>query len=333
MEAAFTLTTLVYSINVALGGSIHEGMTPGLLMLAGPSKHFKTNMALVIASAFLRKFPNGVILCYDSEFGASKKYFAAAGIDPNKVFHTPITDIEVLKHDVMKQMQELKRGDEVLILVDSVGNLASKKEVDDAVDGKSVADMTRAKALKSLWRMVTPHLTLKAIPMVVINHTYKEIGMFPKDIVSGGTGGVYSSNDIWIISRSQEKDAVEGVNGWTFTINIEKSRKVKEKSKIPVKVMYTGGVQLTSGLQDWATEFGFMCSPSKGWYSRVDPETGVIEEKRYRARELNHEWFKPILANPLFDEKIKLKYCLPTTALIGDDPEEFDAGEYDESED
>ena len=57
------------------------------------------------------------------------------------------------------------------------------EEVEDALEGKSVADMSRAKQVKSLFRMVTPHLNIKDISMVVVNHTYKEIGMFPKDIV------------------------------------------------------------------------------------------------------------------------------------------------------
>ena len=87
-------------------------------------------------------------------------------------------------------MNGLERGDHVMVIIDSVGNLASKKEVDDALEGKSVADMTRAKQMKSLFRMITPHLTIKDIPAVVINHTYKEIGLFPKDIVSGGTGNL-----------------------------------------------------------------------------------------------------------------------------------------------
>ena len=64
----------------------------------------------------------------------------------------------------MSQLNDLERTDQVMIIVDSVGNLASKKEVDDALDGKSVADMTRAKQMKSLFRMITPHLTLKDIP-------------------------------------------------------------------------------------------------------------------------------------------------------------------------
>jgi hypothetical protein len=86
----------------------------------------------------------------------------------------------------MAQLSNIERGDHLIIIVDSVGNLASKKEVEDALDGKSVADMSRAKQLKSLFRMITPHLTLKDIPMIVVNHTYKEIGLYPKDIVSGG---------------------------------------------------------------------------------------------------------------------------------------------------
>jgi len=180
------IQTPVPMINVALGGSIDGGLTPGLTMLAGPSKHFKTGFSLLLASAFLKKYEDGVVLFYDSEFGTPQSYFETFGIDLDSVIHTPITDVEELKHDIMKQMKDIERGDKVFILVDSIGNLASKKEVEDAIDGKSVADMTRAKQLKSLFRMVTPHLSLKDIPMAVVNHTYKEIGMFPKDIVGGG---------------------------------------------------------------------------------------------------------------------------------------------------
>jgi len=173
-------------INVALSGTVDGGITPGLTMLAGPSKHFKTGFALLLASSFLDKYEDGVILFYDSEFGTPQSYFKTFGIDFEKVIHTPITDVEELKFDIMQQMKNIERNEHVMIVIDSIGNLASKKEVEDALDGKSVADMSRAKQLKSLFRMITPHLTLKDIPMVVINHTYKEIGLYPKDIVGGG---------------------------------------------------------------------------------------------------------------------------------------------------
>ena len=39
------VTTPVPMINVALSGDVHGGLTSGLTVLAGPSKHFKTSFA------------------------------------------------------------------------------------------------------------------------------------------------------------------------------------------------------------------------------------------------------------------------------------------------
>jgi len=189
------ITTSVPMVNVALSGNLDGGLTPGLTMWAGPSKHFKTAFSLLMAKSYMDKYSESVLLFYDSEFGTPQSYFDTFGIDAERVIHTPLTDIEQLKFDIMKQLEGIDRGDRVMIIIDSIGNLASKKEVEDALEGKSVADMSRAKQVKSLFRMVTPHLNLKDIPMVVVNHTYKEIGMFPKDIVGGGTGSYYSADN------------------------------------------------------------------------------------------------------------------------------------------
>ena len=178
--------TQVPMVNVALSGRIDGGLTPGLLVLAGPSKHFKSAFALLMAAAYLNKYPEAVLLFYDAEFGTPQAYFESFGIDMNRTVHTPITNVEELKFDISQQLDKIEKNEKVIIIIDSVGNLASKKEVEDALDGKSVADMSRAKALKSLFRIVTPHLNLKDIPLIAVNHTYKEIGLFPKDIVSGG---------------------------------------------------------------------------------------------------------------------------------------------------
>ena len=183
------IPTPIPALNIALSGKLDGGLTPGLTMWAGVSKMFKTGFSLLMAKAYMDKYPDSVLLFYDSEFGSPQSYFNSFGIDLNRVLHSPITDIEQLKFDIMKQLEGIERGDRVKIIIDSIGNLASKKEVEDALEGKSVADMSRAKQVKSLFRMVTPHLSLKDIPMVVVNHTYKEIGMFPKDIVGGIFGG------------------------------------------------------------------------------------------------------------------------------------------------
>jgi len=301
------IPTSVPMVNVALSGKLDGGLTPGITVLAGPSKHFKTAFALLMAASYQQKYPEAVILFYDSEFGSPQGYFETFGIDMDRVLHTPITDVEELKHDIMAQFSQLEKGDRVMIVIDSIGNLASKKEVDDAIEGKSVADMSRAKQLKSLFRMTTPHLTLKDIPMVVVNHTYKEIGMFPKDIVSGGTGIVYSADTIWIIGRQQEKTGTE-ISGYNFIINIEKSRFVKEKSKIPITVSFEGGIQKYSGLMDIALEGSFVVKPSNGWYAKVDQETGEILEKQRFSDTQTRLFWEDILNSEKFQEYIRKKY-------------------------
>ena len=144
--------TDVPMMNVALSGSVDGGLTPGLTVLAGPSKHFKTSFALIMAAAYMKKYPDSVMLFYDSEFGSPQEYFKQFNIDTDRVLHTPITNVEELKFDLIGQLENLERGDKVITVIDSIGNLASKKELDDAINEKSVADMSRAKALKGLFR-------------------------------------------------------------------------------------------------------------------------------------------------------------------------------------
>jgi hypothetical protein len=208
----------------------------------------------------------------------------------------------------MNQLTNIERGDRVMILIDSIGNLASKKEVEDAIEQKSAADMTRAKQIKSLFRMVTPHLTLKDIPMVVVNHTYMEIGMFPKAIVGGGTGSYYSADNIYILGRQQEKDGADLV-GYSYIINIEKSRYVREKSKIPVTVKFDGGVSRYSGLLDMALESGHVTKPSNGWYSRVNTKTGEVETKKWRLNDTDTaEFWDDILSDESFKDWVRENY-------------------------
>jgi len=302
------IQTKVPIINVALSGKLDGGFTPGLTMFAGPSKHFKTAFSLLMAKSYLDKYPEAVLLFYDSEFGTPQAYFNSFGIDTTRVLHTPITDVEQLKFDIMAQLENIERNERVIIVVDSIGNLASKKEVEDTLNEKSVADMSRAKQLKSLFRMVTPHLTLKNLPMVVVNHTYKEIGMFPKDIVGGGTGSYYSADNIFIIGRQQEKDGGE-VAGYNFIINVEKSRHVREKSKIPVTVLHEGGISRWSGLVDLAISSGHVIKPSNGWYQRVDMSTGEIEDKKWRLKDTeSKDFWLPVLSDSKFSDYVEKKY-------------------------
>jgi RecA/RadA recombinase len=304
------IPTTIPIINVALSGRLDGGLTPGLTMWAGPSKHFKTAFSLLMAKSYLDKYEDAALLFYDSEFGTPQSYFDTFGIDTDRVLHTPVTDVEQLKFDIMQQLQALERGEHLIIVIDSIGNLASKKEVEDALDQKAVADMSRAKQMKSLFRMVTPHLSMKDIPLVVVNHTYKEIGLYPKDIVGGGTGSYYSADNIFILGRQQEKDGTE-LTGYNFIINVEKSRYVKEKSKIPVAVSFDGGISKWSGLLDLALESGHVTKPSNGWYAKAG------EDKKYRIKETEtKEFWMPVLMDKSFYDFVKSKYSMGMGDMI-----------------
>ena len=318
------IPTSVPMINVALSGDPNGGLTAGTTMIAGPSKHFKTAFALLMAKSYLDKYADGVVLLYDSEFGSPQDYFQSFGIDLERVVHTPITDFEQLRHDCSTQLESIERDDHVMILVDSIGNLASRKEVEDAINKEaSPADFTRAKVNKSFFRIVTPKLNLKNIPMVVINHTYMTMEMFSKPVVGGGTGSYYGADNIWILGRQQDKDADKKVAGYNFVINVDKSRFVKEKSKILINVTHNDGINRWSGLLENALESGFVAKPKNGRYVVADPDTGEVKTKEMKEEDIesNADVWKAILNDDRFVAFLRNKYKLGTSNILQNDDE------------
>ena len=212
------VSTDIPALNIALSGSVYGGFLPGLTFFAAPSKHFKTNFSLLMVASYMKKYPDAVCLFYDSEYGATPEYFSNMGVDASRVVHTPITNVEELKFDLVAQLEAIEKGDKVIIMIDSIGNLASKKEVEDAKEQKSVADMSRAKALKSLFRIATPYLTSKAIPMIAVNHTYQTIELYAKTQMGGGclapeTNVVMSDGSVKQISEITVGEFVKTLDG------------------------------------------------------------------------------------------------------------------------
>jgi RecA/RadA recombinase len=438
-------------LNVAFSGSLDGGLISGLTIFAGASKSFKTLLGLFCVKAFLDKYKDGACIFYDSEGGVTPEYLKTNGIDPSRVIHVPIEHIEMLKFDMVKALKELDRNDKVIIMVDSIGNTASLKELEDAENEKSVAEMQRAKSLKALFRMITPSLISKDIPCIAIAHTYQTMELYSKAIISGGclvkdtklrmsngylksiqdikvgdlvstligpkpvthcwtpdtlengkplcyritfedgysvvcsgnhpfmtdkkwitaedlynfgeflpeieriqndtikiskieklneievydisvkdaehyvlengvvthnTGLMYSANQAFIISKSQEKEGTE-LSGFKFTINVEKSRYVKEKSKLAFTVYFNGGIQKWSSLFELAQESGHIIKPKQGWYQTVDMETGEISAKSYRAKELegNDAYFEALIKDPKFKSFIEHKFKLGVSVI------------------
>lgn len=295
-------------LNIAFSGDLDGGLASGLTLLAGPSKTFKSLTSLIMLRSYLKKYKDAVGIIYDSEGGMTPDNLASMDIDINRIVHIPIEHLEMLKFDLVKQLSEFNRGDHVMIIIDSVGNTASQKELVDALDEKSVAELQRAKTIKGLFRMITPSLVIKDIPCIAICHTYSTMEMYSKQIISGGSGLLYSANQAFIMGKSQEKDGTE-LSGWNFTLNVEKSRFVKEKSKLPLQVLYDGGIQKYSGILDLALDAGEVIKPSNGWFSLVDPTTGEMSDKKVRSKDTQtDEFLGVVLQRESFKSYIRKKY-------------------------
>lgn len=317
------VTTDLPVLNVAFTGELDGGLISGLTLFAGESKSFKTLLGLYCLRAYLNKYPEAIAIIYDSEFGITPEYLAANEIDLDRVIHIPVEHIEELKFDAVGRLSDVQRGDKVFVMIDSLG-LGSKKELEDALSEKSVADMTRAKALRSLLRILTPMLTMKDIPCVAINHTYKTMEMFSKDVVGGGTAPIYFSNQIFIITKAQDSSgqgATKVLNGFNFTIRVEKSRFVREKSKLSFNVSFENGINKWSGMLDLALESGDIVKPKNGRYDLVDPTTGEVltakpvSEKGTECAEI----LGVVMKRPAFRDYVKNKYKLGQGLFVQED--------------
>ena len=314
-------TTPVPLMNVALSGKFHGGLSKGVIIIAGKSKHFKTLFGLIMLKAWFDANiddEDATCVFYDTEDGASLDYFEMQGIDTSKVIRKYVSSVEEMKIDIANVLESVEESDNICFFWDSLGNVASKKEYKDAVDGNDKVDMTRAKQIKSLARVITIPLLTKKIPMIVIGHTYDTLETYSKPVVSGGTGPYYLADTIWIIGRQQSKDTSKKLDGWDFIINIEKSRSVKEKSKFPISVKFDGGVDNWSGLLDVAVLLGYVHRPTAQKFVRVCLENNASENvtdedatKEYKRKDTNcAEFWGPILEYTNFKEDMENNYLL-----------------------
>ncbi len=300
-----------------LSGNLDGGLTAGSTMLVGDSRTFKSNMCLYLVSEFMEKYKDAVCVFVDSEFGAAKAYFQTFNMDLNRIVHIPVEDIEQMTFEVVQVLDAIEKGEKVVFFIDSISQVSSKKEAADALEGKGTTDMTRARTLNSFWRIVTPKLNLKDIPLLAINSFYDDMtNKYAERHIKGGKQGFLSADAVWFVSRSKEKDEENALAGFTFNYSIMKSRFVIEGSKFPVRVTFEGGIDKYSGIWDLAREFDLVQMPSNAWY-KVNPAVGetmaqwVNSASNFRKGDIeNPVFFDALLKTPAFRKAFEDKYKL-----------------------
>lgn len=256
------IKTRVPVLNLALSGKIKGGMVPGnIISIAGESRNFKSSLGILCVAEFLKASEENIAIFLDSEFGTRPNYFESVGCDTKRIIHIPFTNINELKKEMsnilFNQISENDNG-KVIIFCDSIGSSASLNEVNTSLDpDKDSADLSRAREIKSLYRIITPIIALKKVIFIGINHVYNSLSFISTTTMSGGSGGILSSSIIIFMSKSKLKEESEH-RGYFFNMRINKSRDIRDNVVIPLTVRFNGGIANYSGCAELAESFNII---------------------------------------------------------------------------
>ena len=262
-DTASFVDTGSYIFNALVSGSIYGGIPSNkVTALAGESSTGKTFFALSIVRHFLESNPEGNVIYFESESAISKQMMEERNIDVARVGLVPVVTVQEFRTQAMKivsEYEKLKEADRppLLMVLDSLGNLSTSKEMEDSAAGKDTRDMTRAQVVKSIFRVLTLNLGRANIPLLVTNHTYEVVGAYvPMKEMSGGTGLKYAASNIVFLSKAKEKDGTEVV-GNIITATNRKSRFTKENSKVKTRLFYDErGLDRYYGLLELGEQYG-----------------------------------------------------------------------------
>ena len=246
-----------YMLNALISGDIYGGIPSNkITALAGETATGKTFFALGMVKQFLADNPSGGVLYFESESALTRDMIESRGIDSQRMIILPVTTIQEFTHQAVKVVENHTEDRPLMMCLDSLGMLSTTKEVTDITDGKETKDMTRAQLVKGCFRVLTLKLGKAGIPLLVTNHTYKQVGtMFPQDVMGGGSGIQYAASTIVFLSKRKEKDGTDVVGNVIHCKNY-KSRLTKENKKIDVLLRYDKGLNRHYGLLTLAEEAG-----------------------------------------------------------------------------
>jgi RecA/RadA recombinase len=249
-----------YIFNALLSGSIYGGLPNNkITAIAGESATGKTFFVMGIVKSFLEANPEAGCLYFESESAITKQMVIDRGIDPARMVIIPVTTVQEFRTQAIKVLDKVLTEKEdnrrpMMMCLDSLGMLSTTKEVEDTSDGKETRDMTRAQVLKAAFRVLTLKLGRAGIPMVVTNHTYDSMGLFPTKEMGGGSGLKYAASSIIFLSKKKDKVGTDVVGNIVHCKN-HKSRLTIENKMVDVKLSYDTGLDKYYGLLELAIKY------------------------------------------------------------------------------
>lgn len=251
-----------YILNAALSGSIYGGVPNNkVTAFAGESATGKTFFVLGVMKQFLKDHEEGGVIYFDTEAAVTKKMMEERGIDTTRVVISEPDTIQKFRHTALQIIDAYSSQSEeerkpMMMILDSLGQLSTTKEVEDTAEGKETRDMTKAQLIKATFRVLNLKLARIRVPFLLTNHVYDVVGSYiPMKEMSGGSGLKYTASTIVMLGKKKDKDGTEVV-GNIIKAKMYKSRITKENSEVEIRLSYKHGLDRYYGLTDLAIEAG-----------------------------------------------------------------------------
>lgn len=258
------ISTGSYTLNALISSSLFKGIPSGkVTVFSGESASGKTLLALNTCREAIKK--GYMVLWCDTENAIEKEQVKSLGIDPKMFRHqrfstNTIEELTTYLVNVFAKLKELKNSKKssenkkIMIVIDSIGQLPSQKEMLDSLSGSDKVDMTRAKMLKRLFRVITSDIAYLDIPVLMINHIYANVGSFiGGNVQSGGSGPMFSASIIVEFSKAQLKMDEDSSKrtGTIVTAKLIKGRFSTVGAKKKIHISFKNGVNPYIGLQSF----------------------------------------------------------------------------------
>ena len=312
-----------YILNALISGSIHKGLPSNkITAFAGESATGKTFFLLGLVRQFLADNSSGGVLYFESESALTPEMIEERDIDTKRFVQLPVSTIQEFAQQASRVVDahiEKGEGSPLLLCLDSLGMLSTAKEVGDITEGADKVDMTKARIVTGAFRVLTLKLAKAGIPLLVTNHTYKQVGaMFPQDIMGGGSGLQYAASNIVFLSKKKEKVGTDVIGNIIHCKNF-KSRLAKENKKVDVLLSYDEGLNRYYGLLELAEKYQILKKVS----TRYELPDGT---KLYAKQILKdpEKYFTKVIMDAL-DEAAKIEFSYGSG--IDEIDETLEAGE------
>lgn len=305
-DPKFWISTGNYALNYRISGDPFKGIPLGKVsVFAGESGSGKS---YITAGNIIREAQKQNIFCviFDSENALDEEWLRKLGVDTNpekllKVNISLIDDVSKIINELIKDyVEKYQNHDEeekpkMLIVVDSLGMLLTKSDVEQFESGDLKGDMGRkAKALTALVRNCVNKLGNLNIGLVATNHTYASQDMFdPEDKISGGQGFIYASSIVVAMKKLKLKEDEEGnktkdISGIRAKCKVMKTRFTKPFKEIEIKIPYEKGMDPYSGLFDILLEENIIQKEGNKYvYVSEDGTEHKYFEKQFHRNENN----------------------------------------------